>query len=413
MGGAAARDGNRCRRRDRRSPCRPRTSRDGRASSKTRDETSAPTADIAALAQLACLLEVSAPKPGNVSPGRPFADLQYEDFLTSAIAIGQPFARAGDQPVGETIRQAIDASACWTKTNTNLGIVLLLAPLARAAVSSGGEEGGSAFDSAQAREDRLYESVGFEMRSEPCSLRQRSTMRVRCMRRFGSRRLAGSAALRSRSRRRTRCTLLEAMRLAADRDAVAREYATGFEMTFDLGAPALERARRDGLPWSEAVVETFLHLLAHAADTHIVRRTGLDAAQRASRLAREVLEAGGVRSPEGRQAIEAMDAALRDARNSNNPGTTADLTAAAIFVTLVLVAGSCSKNPHVLRATSYRLQASLLTATSHQLAEETWHLAASSASRSRKTIWFSPRRTSSRSPGTAARVCTATTTAPA
>ena len=293
-------------------------------------------ADIAALAQLACLLEVSAPKPGNVSPGRHFADLRYEDFLTSAIAIGQPFARAGDQPVGETIRQAIDATACWTKTNTNLGIVLLLAPLARAAVSSGGEEGGSAFDSAQARKTRLDESVGFEMRSEPCSLRQRSMTRVRCMRRFGARRRAGSAAPRSRmspanpmSRCSTRCAW---PRIAT---AVAREYATGFEVTFELGAPALERARRDGLPWSEAVVETFLHLLAHAADTHIVRRTGLDAAQRVSRLAREVLEAGGVRSPEGRQAIEAMDAALRDARNSNNPGTTADLTAAAIFVTLV------------------------------------------------------------------------------
>ena len=65
-------------------------------------------ADIAALAQLACLLEVSAPKPGNVSPGRHFADLTYEDFLTSAVAIGPAFTRVADQPVGETIRQAIE-----------------------------------------------------------------------------------------------------------------------------------------------------------------------------------------------------------------------------------------------------------------------------------------------------------------
>ena len=107
-------------------------------------------ADIAALAQLACLLEVSAPKPGNVSPGRHFADLRYEDFLTSAIAIGQPFARAGDQSVGVTIRHAIDATACWTRTNTNLGIVLLLAPLARAAVLSGGESQGGPDLSAEA-----------------------------------------------------------------------------------------------------------------------------------------------------------------------------------------------------------------------------------------------------------------------
>src|SRR5687768_4055615 len=93
--------------------------------------------DVAAAAQLACLLEVSAPKPGNVSPGRHFADTRYEDFLASAVAIGAPLAGAGTRPLGATIRLAIEATARWTKSNTNLGIVLLLAPLARAAAESG------------------------------------------------------------------------------------------------------------------------------------------------------------------------------------------------------------------------------------------------------------------------------------
>src|SRR6188472_2004114 len=84
-------------------------------------------------AQLACLLEVSAPKPGNVSPGRHFDDLRYEDFLASALAIGEPLARAGECSVGSTIRLAIEATAKLTRSNTNLGIVLLFAPLARAA----------------------------------------------------------------------------------------------------------------------------------------------------------------------------------------------------------------------------------------------------------------------------------------
>ena len=106
-------------------------------------------------------------------------------------------------------------------------------------------------------------------------------------------------------------------------------------MTFERGAPTLARARTDGLSWSDAVVETYLTLLAHSIDTHIVRRTGVAAAERVSTLAREALEAGGVRSAAGRQAVEEMDRAMRDTRNSNNPGTTADLTAAAIFVTLV------------------------------------------------------------------------------
>ena len=89
--------------------------------------------NVGLAAQLACLLEVSAPKPGNVSPGRHFADLRYEDFLASALAIGEPMATAGERGVGSTIRQAVEATARLTQSNTNLGIVLLFAPLARAA----------------------------------------------------------------------------------------------------------------------------------------------------------------------------------------------------------------------------------------------------------------------------------------
>jgi triphosphoribosyl-dephospho-CoA synthase len=272
-------------------------------------------ADIAALVQLACLLEVSAAKPGNVSPGRHFTDLRYEDFLTSAVAIGQPFARVADQSLGETIQQAIDTTACWTKTNTNLGMVLLLAPLAKAAVMEG---------------DGLRDTLR-------CVLEQTTVDDARHV--YAAIRRAAPGGLGKVPAQdvadEPAVTLLEAMCLAADRDGAAREYATAFEMTFACGAPSLARARGDGLPWSDAIVETFLTLLAHGVDTHIVRRTGSTAAERVSARAREALAAGGVRSVEGRRAIEVMDAELRDARNSLNPGTTADLTAAAIFVTLV------------------------------------------------------------------------------
>ena len=274
------------------------------------------TADIAALAQLACLLEVSAPKPGNVSPGRPFADLTYEDFLTSAVAIGPAFARVTDRPVGETIRQAIDVTASWTKTNTNLGIVLLLAPLARAAANAAGGDMRDALrrvleDTSVDDAREVYAAI---RRARPGGLGQSETQDV-----------AGEPDV----------TLLEAMRLAASRDGIAREYATNFAVTFERAAPALARARADGLSWSDAIVETFLSLLAYSVDTHVVRRTGIAAAERVSALARETLEKGGVRSAEGRKAVDEMDRAMRDARNSSNPGTTADLTAAAIFVTLV------------------------------------------------------------------------------
>jgi triphosphoribosyl-dephospho-CoA synthase len=129
--------------------------------------------------------------------------------------------------------------------------------------------------------------------------------------------------------------LLEVMRLAAERDGIAREYATGFDTTFETGVPALDRARRDGLAWDDAVVETFLKILAAGPDTHVVRRSGAAMADEVSQRARNVLAAGGVRSEAGRRAIDEMDAALRDARNSGNPGTTADLTTAAVFVVLL------------------------------------------------------------------------------
>jgi triphosphoribosyl-dephospho-CoA synthase len=273
-------------------------------------------ADVAALAQLACLLEVSAPKPGNVSPGRHFADLRYEDFLTSAVAIGAPFLRVADRPLGETIRDAIDTTMIWTRTNTNLGIVLLLAPLARAAVTPGAQDLRSSLRSV------LADTTVADAREVYAA--------IRCARPGGLGRAESQDVAADPD-----VTLLDAMRLAADRDGIAHEYATGFEVTFERGAPVLEGARRDGLPWGDAIVETFLHLLEAAPDTHIVRRTGAAAADRVSRLAREALMAGGVRSAHGRAAIDDMHAAIADARNSHNPGTTADLTAAAIFVTLI------------------------------------------------------------------------------
>src|SRR6476620_7608199 len=90
--------------------------------------------DVATAAQLACLLEASAAKPGNVSPARHFPDARYEDFLASAAAIGGPLAGAATRPIGATVRLAIEATRNWVPTNTNLGLVLLLTPLARAAV---------------------------------------------------------------------------------------------------------------------------------------------------------------------------------------------------------------------------------------------------------------------------------------
>jgi triphosphoribosyl-dephospho-CoA synthase len=273
--------------------------------------------EVAAAAQLACLLEVSAPKPGNVSPGRHFADLRYEDFLVSAVAIGEPLAGAGTRPLGATVRLAIEATRRWTRTNTNLGIVLVLTPLAKAALRSEEIE-------LRERVARVLDETDVQdARDVYAAIRLASP---------GGLGLAESQDVAAEPT----VSLLEAMRLGAHRDGVAREYATAFETTFGVGVPVLEQARRDGLSWDDAVVEAFLRLLAEAPDTHVARRGGHAAAKAVSERAQRALRAGGVRSTAGRNAIDEMDRSLRAADNNiGNPGTAADLTAAAIFVALL------------------------------------------------------------------------------
>jgi triphosphoribosyl-dephospho-CoA synthase len=268
------------------------------------------SADVAVAAQLACLLEASAPKPGNVSPGKHFADVRYEDFLASAAAIGPPLACAGGRPLGVTIRAAVEATMRWARSNTNLGIVLLLAPLAKAVGAR------------HRLRDVLQATTVDDAREVYAAIRLAQPGGL------------GRAESQDVDAEPT-MALLEVMRLAAERDGIAREYATGFEATFEVGAPALERARGDGLAWDDAVVETYLTLLAASPDTHVTRRTGAARAAEITAGARGVLDAGGVRTAAGRAAMETLDAGLRDARNSGNPGTTADLTAASIFVVLL------------------------------------------------------------------------------
>lgn len=271
--------------------------------------------EIAAAAQLACLLEVSAPKPGNVSPERHFHDTRYEDFLASAVAIGPALAGAGTRPLGATIRAAVEATARWTRSNTNLGIVLLLAPLARAAAREGGD---------------LRRRVGAVLEETTVA---DAADAYAAIRRAGP---GGLGAVRAEDvSAAPTVTLREAMALAAERDTIAREYTSRFALTFEVGAPALTGARDRGLSWSEATVECFLALLAKEPDTHVARKLGRAEAERLSGRAREIVAAGAGATPAGRAALAAFDAELRDPRNTRNPGTTADLTCAALFVVIL------------------------------------------------------------------------------
>jgi triphosphoribosyl-dephospho-CoA synthase len=271
-------------------------------------------ARLAELVEVACLLEVSAPKPGNVSPGHDFDDMTCTDFIWSALAVRPAFERCLEHTVGRVVREAIAATRARVRFNTNLGIVLLLAPLARAAAQAGGT---------------LHERTEHVLHG----LDLQDTRDV-----FAAIRLAAPGHLGDAPaedvRKEPALPLREVMALAADRDAVAREYASNYDRTFETVVPALQTARRAGLDWPAAALEAHLTTLAQVPDTLIARKVGMEAAREASRRAAEVagLPWG---TNERARGLQALDAYLRSRGHRLNPGTTADLVAAGLFVALV------------------------------------------------------------------------------
>jgi triphosphoribosyl-dephospho-CoA synthase len=282
-----------------------------------RTKTQLNTADtVGHKATLACLLEVGAEKPGNVTPTRAFHDTSYEDFVRSAAAIGPELARACERGVGATILACVLATRRQTNANTNLGIVLLFAPLARAALL--------------ARDEPLREALGAVL----------ATLTLEDARdAYAAIRYATPGGLDTVEAHDVRdlpqVTLLDAMASAATRDRIASEYTTGYAVTFERALPVLRAALAQGATPHQATVQTYLELLAVLPDTLIARKLGLAAAGAISADAAQVLAAGGIWTPAGRAAIDAFDGSLRDARNQRNPGTTADLVAAALFVALL------------------------------------------------------------------------------
>jgi triphosphoribosyl-dephospho-CoA synthase len=252
------------------------------------------------LAQIACILEATARKPGNVHRFADFAgDAHYLDFLLSAAAIAEPIDRAVERGVGATVLAAVEATRQVVSTNTNLGILLLIAPLACVPEGTSLRDGiGNVLDALTVDDARaVYQAIRL---ARPGGL--------------------GSAGKQDIANEPT-VTLLDAMRLAADRDLVARQYATGFRDVFSVfgSESSPERIRES------TVITAFVASLAANPDTLIARKLGREAAEEASRRAVEAIRSGDFAS---------LDAWLRADGHSRNPGATADLIAAALFAAL-------------------------------------------------------------------------------
>ena len=261
--------------------------------------------------ELACLLEASAPKAGNVHPGAPFDDMTFVDFVLSAVAVGLVFEGASARGVGPTVLAAVERRCGVVTVNTNLGIMLLLAPLA-----------------AVPRNVPLHEGIGDVLRTLTVADAEAVYQAIR---------LAGAGGLGRVDEQdltgKPTETLAEVMHRAADRDLVARQYANEFADVFDAAIPELQSGLDSGLPIDTAIVRAHLALLAKIPDTLIVRKRGLAEARETSERAAEVLAAGWP-APAGQSAFSALDAWLRVEGHDRNPGSTADLITAALFAAL-------------------------------------------------------------------------------
>lgn len=262
---------------------------------------------------LACVWEATAPKPGNVYRGADFDDLTYADLLTSAALVGPIVERTAEQGVGATVLAAVEATRAAVGTNSNLGILLLIAPLA-----------------AVPRDTSLSAGIADVLLLLTCQ----DTRDV-----YAAIRLAQPGGLGHVDEANVHdptppdIPLIEAMRLAAERDLVARQYTNNFKQVF-LAVDHLEQGFARGLPLTTSIVHGYLRLLAEFPDSVIARKCGPELSREVSDRAAAALASGEPGSADYQAAAAELDFWLRSDGRRRNPGTTADLVAAGLFVLL-------------------------------------------------------------------------------
>ena len=260
----------------------------------------------------ACITELAALKPGNVGLHGDGHDMRLEDFVASAACTAVTLDEPG-AGMGERVLAAVRATRAAVGCNTNLGIVLLCAPLSRAALLPGGRRG------LRARLRRVL----------------RETTREDTARVFEAIRLAAPAGLGDSDRHDVNAPpaaeLLAVMQAARRRDRIARQYVTAFDDVFRIGLPALREALAAGHGEAAAAAGVYLAFLARVPDTHICRKLGPPAAGDILRRARDWRSVflGGPDDKRIEETLLAADGELKS--RGINPGTSADLTVATLM----------------------------------------------------------------------------------
>ncbi len=258
----------------------------------------------------ACIAELSAIKPGNVHM---FADghgMVVQDFIKSANVSSQHIATL-NLSVGERILSSIKSTWYAVGCNTNLGIVLLTAPMIQAAYSKDGFS------------QKTLQDVLNNLMVEDA---------VKAYEAISIAKPAGLGEVQYHDVHQTpQITLLEAMKVSADRDFIAQQYANGYQEIFNLGVTTYQHylAKWERSAW--AVTATYLAFLAAFEDSHIARKYGKEIAQAIQQESKNHFQNfTSQENPKLYQAtLLAWDIDLK--KRCINPGTSADLTVATIL----------------------------------------------------------------------------------
>lgn len=272
--------------------------------------------------QIACVLEATAPKLGNVHPGNSFHDMRFEHFVASASAIATVYHALETKSVGQLVLESVTQMRKACGTNTHLGTILLLAPLAHAVARSEAQR-------------MTTNTLKLAISNVLDELTEQDTADVYAAIRLSQPGGLGKAKQSDVSDA-PPASLLDAMRLAPPHDGVARQYVCGFTDVLDRVAPTLHASITSGCDPLAAITHAQLAWLSCELDGLIVRKVGEENATEVQRAAAKILlECEHPNSAlSDRSDWRHLDASMRSPGNKKNPGTTADLIAAALFVLL-------------------------------------------------------------------------------
>ena len=307
---------------------------------------------ISQMAQFAMFLDILTPKPGNVHRYRDHPDTRFIHFAASITQLGHPMHKAAtwgyqfsvadheSSRIGELIKFAVQAAMEPHGKNTLLGTILLLIPLAAAA--------GHDITRPKPSKTTLHQSLTRILSNTDVDDAVELVRALQIASPGGA--IPKSEEWTDESQtfdfqspktidliRREKYTLCDLQGLAASYDSIAQEYTTNFAYTFDTLYPQVTKALNRHPRLEDAVLASYLWALSDRADSFIQRKNGTKAAQDVKQRAKKV-HSKILKIPESRwmDQISSFDEYLRSEGSQLNPGTTADLLSAALFLALRL-----------------------------------------------------------------------------